>query len=132
MSKRPNFAELEALFDAMVAWGFLEEDPGPPRGWRPTALWLQSDRFLQAPQEEPGFLAAWTAAVERRDREHGLDDALSGRLGNPTAPRTSTSASGIGRSSRRQTGGSRTPCGVTSPIGRPPWNGSRSSRGQSS
>jgi hypothetical protein len=37
-----------------------------------TALGMQEQRFLQRPDEEPGFLAAWIAACERRYRR--LDD----------------------------------------------------------
>ena len=61
--------ELEAILDEEVAWGFLETDPGPPRTWRATALGLQQQGFKEAPQEEPGFLAAWLAAYDRRYHE---------------------------------------------------------------
>ena len=61
-------ADLEAILKEWVAWGFLKEHPGPPRQWEITAFAVQRGRFLEAPQEEPSFLAAWIAAYERRYR----------------------------------------------------------------
>jgi hypothetical protein len=77
MSTRPDWmedwmeAEVEAMLKEWVALGFLEEHPGPPRQWELTAVGAQRNRFLETPQEEPSFLAAWITAYERHYR---LDD----------------------------------------------------------
>jgi hypothetical protein len=59
-----------AGIDALLAWGFFKEHPDPdPQGRRRTGLTplgYQLGRFMEAPHEEPGFLAAWIAAFERR------------------------------------------------------------------
>jgi hypothetical protein len=72
MATHRNRTELEAILDELVAWGFMEVRPGPPRAWRSTALGQQEHRFLQRPDEEPGFLAAWMAACDRRYHEELL------------------------------------------------------------
>ncbi len=79
MTTRRNLAETQAILDAWTAWGFVEVHPDPPQRWRitapgeewyrMTALGQQWNRFMQVPQEEPSFLSAWLAAVERADLE---------------------------------------------------------------